>query len=203
MKLKIFGIEIRLSFIPAALLSVLIVLDQSGNLCCCLLSAILHELGHIIAMCRRNCKPEKIVIKLFDIQIIDGKRSFCSQKDSLVIVLSGALTNFALSLISAILYYFFEIEILYLFTIVNFLTGAFNLLPVSNLDGGQALYLLLSRKFSEKSTERIIDALTVILILPTAILGFVVLFQSKYNFSLLLISIYLVLSLILKRSRFF
>lgn len=203
MKHKIFGIEIRLSFISSALFAAFLLLDTSGSLSCCLLSALFHELGHIIAMCRCGCKPEKIVINLFDIKIIDNKRQLCPLKQTLIIVLSGVLTNFILCLLSAVMYYFFCIEIFRLFTTVNLLTGIFNLLPVANLDGGQAIYLILSSKFSEKAADRVIDALTVLLILPTAILGFIVLFQSKYNFSLLLISIYLVLSLFQKKSKIY
>ena len=82
-------------------------------------------------------------------------------------------------------------------------TGVFNALPVSNLDGGQALYLLLTLKFSDTTANKVIDILTIILIFPTAILGFILLFNSKYNFSLLLISIYLIIALMEKNSKFY
>lgn len=203
MKFKLFDIEINLSFVVTALFSIFILLDKSGNLTCCFASAFFHEAGHIFAMCRCKCKPEKVIIKLFDIRIIDCKRQLCAYKYSLIIILAGVTVNFILCSASTLIYFFSEVEIFRVFAIVNALTGAFNLLPVSNLDGGQALYLILSRKLSEKVTDRIIDSLTVIIILPTAVLGFIVLFRSKYNFSLLLISLYLLLALILKKSKFY
>ena len=94
-------------------------------------------------------------------------------------------------------------ELLLTFSIVNLLTGLFNLLPVSNLDGGQAIYLILTQKFTDKTANRIIDVLTVLLIFPISIAGFIVLLNSKYNFSLLLISVYLIITLIIKNSKYF
>lgn len=203
MKFRIFGIEIYVSFVVVALFSVLLLLDINKNLIFCFISAFLHEAGHLLAMCRCNCKPSKIIIKLFDIRIIDNKRLYCPFKCNIIIILSGVAVNFFLTVCFFIIYFFTEAEYCKTFSLVNFFTGAFNLLPASNLDGGQALYLVLMRKFSEETTERVIDGLTIALILPTAICGFIVLFRSKYNFSLLFISFYLVLALVLKKSKFY
>ncbi|MDD5796650.1 MAG: hypothetical protein PUD24_06945 [Oscillospiraceae bacterium] len=203
MKLKAFGIEIYVSFTVVALFSIFVLFDKSGNLICCFISAFCHETGHIFTMCRFNMKPEKIRISLFDIKILDNNRNLCSYNENLAVVLSGSAANFLLFIIAGILFLFIKAEILLRFSAVNLFTGMFNLLPVSNLDGGQALYLLLIRRFSEKTTDRIIDFLTVLLILPTAVIGFIVLFKSKYNFSLLLISVYLLSALILRKSKFY
>lgn len=203
MKLNTFGIEIYLSFTVVALFSIFVLFDKSGNLICCFISAFCHEAGHIFTMCRLNLKPEKIKISLFDIKILDKNRNLCSYNANLAVVLSGSAANFLLFIIAVILFLFIKAEILLRFSAVNLFTGMFNLLPVSNLDGGQALYLLLIRRFSEKTTDRIIDFLTVLLILPTAVIGFIVLFRSKYNFSLLLISVYLLSALILRKSKFY
>ena len=203
MKLNTFGIEIYLSFTVVALFSIFVLFDKSGNLICCFISAFCHEAGHIFTMCRLNLKPEKIKISLFDIKILDKNRNLCSYNENLAVVLSGSAANFLLFIIAGILFLFIKAEILLRFSAVNLFTGMFNLLPVSNLDGGQALYLLLIRRFSEKTTDRIIDFLTVLLILPTAVIGFIVLFRSEYNFSLLLISVYLLSALILRKSKFY
>ena len=77
------------------------------------------------------------------------------------------------------------------------------MLPVMSLDGGQLLYLILSRRLSENSAEKVVNIITFIFIFPLAALGFLLLFKSKYNFSLLFVCVYLIFSLIFKKNRYF
>lgn len=203
MKFKIFGINICFSYIFVAVLTLIVFLDTSQRFVFCFISVLCHELGHIFTMSKFGRKPKKIICQLFNIKIIDTTRAVFSYKTDLAIVLSGVVVNFSLSLISYLIFLISNFEIFLTFSIVNLLTGAFNLLPVSNLDGGQAIYLILTQKLSEKTANRIIDVLTVLLILPISIAGFIVLFNSKYNFSLLLISVYLVITLIVKNSKYY
>ena len=203
MKFKVLGVTIELSFVLVAVFTLIVILDTSQRLICCFVSALLHEAGHIFIMCRLGKKPKKIICQLFNIKIIDNSRVFYSYKADLLVVLSGVIVNFILSIFSFIFFYISNMELLLTFSIVNLLTGLFNLLPVSNLDGGQAIYLILTQKFTEKTANRIIDVLTVLLIFPISIAGFIVLLNSKYNFSLLLISVYLIITLIIKNSKYF
>uniref|UniRef100_UPI0002DC4984 site-2 protease family protein n=1 Tax=Ruminococcus bromii TaxID=40518 RepID=UPI0002DC4984 len=85
----------------------------------------------------------------------------------------------------------------------NLCTGLFNMLPVMSLDGGQLMYVILCRKFSEKSAERIINITAVIILFPLTVLGFMVLLNSKYNFSLLFVCAYLIASLLCKNNRYY
>lgn len=203
MRLRLFDIEFKISFLLVSVFALIAVFDRECKLFICFLSAFLHELGHIFAMCKNNCKPKSIICNLFDIKIIDNNRVLTSFKANIIIILSGVIVNFSVAVIVYVLFYFSEIEIFFTVASVNLLMGTFNLLPVSNLDGGQALYLILSRKFSFKTADKTIDVLTILLILPTAVFGFIILFNSKYNFSLLLVSIYLIISLVLKKSKFY
>lgn len=203
MRLKVFGIEFKVSYLLVFVFALIAVFDKEYRLLICFVSAFFHEMGHILAMCKNGCKPETVICKLFDIKIIDNKRALTSFKANLIIVLSGVSVNFLLAMLAYAVCYFSQIEIFFTTSAVNFLMGIFNLLPVSNLDGGQALYLILTRKLSFESADKIIDILTFLLILPTAVLGFIVLFNSKYNFSLLLVSVYLIMTLVLKKSKFY
>lgn len=203
MKFKVFGITIELSFVLVAVFAIIVISDTSQRLICCFLSALFHEAGHIATMCKLGKKPKKIICQLFNIKIIDDSRAIYSYKTDLLVVLSGITVNFFLSIFSFIFYHISNMELLLTFSIVNLLTGLFNLLPVSNLDGGQAIYLILSQKFTDETANKIIDVLTVLLIFPISIAGFIVLFNSKYNFSLLLISVYLIITLIVKNSKYF
>ena len=81
--------------------------------------------------------------------------------------------------------------------------GLFNLLPVMSLDGGQLLYILLSRRRTPGQAEKIVCRLTFICIFPLAALGFVVLFHSHYNFSLLFVCVYLVFTLLTRQEKYY
>ena len=89
------------------------------------------------------------------------------------------------------------------FAAANLSVGLFNCLPVMSLDGGQLLYLLLCRRFSQEFSEKAVDVCTFVCIFPLAALGFLVLLRSENNFSLLFVSIYLVFSLLFKGNRYY
>lgn len=76
---------------------------------------------------------------------------------------------------------------------------AFHVLPAVPLDGGTALYCLLRGTFSEKTAERAITVLSVLLALTLGTLGFSVLISTGYNFTLLFLAVYILFYLILKQ----
>ena len=53
-----------------------------------------------------------------------------------------------------------------------------------------------------KSSEKISNIISIIFVIPTFIIGFLLVFISKYNFSLLLLSCYLILYIISKKDIF-
>lgn len=203
MKFNFFKTEINISFVVIAILSFVILLNFNGNLFWCFIAIVIHETGHLVFMYCFNSPPKAIYIKLFGIRIIDSKRIFQISSHNLLIVFGGIIFNFMASAIGYLFFYFTKSDVFLLLCATNFCTALFNLLPVISLDGGQALYIILNNFFSEKITNAIINIITIILIFPTAILGFLVLFYSKYNFSLLLICIYLIVTLVLGKSKFF
>ena len=89
------------------------------------------------------------------------------------------------------------------FAYVNLSLCLLNLLPVMSFDGGQLLYILLSRRFTGHTAEKTVNIITFIALFPIAVLGFIILFNSDYNFSLLFVCGYIILSLIFKNNRYF
>ena len=79
------------------------------------------------------------------------------------------------------------------------LDGGVHVLPAVPLDGGTALYCLLCGTFSEKTAERTITVSSVLLALTLGTLGFSVLISTGYNFTLLLLAVYILFYLILKQ----
>lgn len=188
MKFKLGSTLFEASFIAVALMSLVLVIDVTGNIAMCFLCAILHECGHIIAMRCFGIVPKSITLRLFDIVIkADSDKAFLPD---LLITLGGPMMNILLSVTA----FFICKPLCY----VNLYIAVFNLLPIDTFDGGRALSLILSRKFSIKSVRIVLKILTFTFLVPIFLLGIQVLLYSKYNYSLLLISLYLLAILFLK-----
>ena len=192
MRLRIKGLEFSITYPALCLFSSLIIVDY--NYLYCILAVALHETAHLTAMYILKVKFNKVKISVFDIRICESSRHKLDYKSDIIITAAGPLANLLLFLI------FCRIE--FKFALVNFFIGAFNMLPAASLDGGQLLYLILSKRLSGKTSAFILDFITILVSIPLFVVGILVLLQSKYNFSLLLISLFLILSLFLKEDKY-
>lgn len=202
MKLRILKTEITISYLIICVASICIIAGIFDSFLYCLFAIIIHESGHIILMCIFGYAPEKIKISLFEISISDRKRQERSFIQNFLIIFFGPFSNFICFILFYLLYLIGNDFFLYA-AAANLSVGLFNILPVMSLDGGQLLYLVLCRFFSESISRRVVNVITFIIIFPLAFFGFILLFNSKYNFSLLIVCIYLVLSLLCRNNKYF
>lgn len=135
-----------------------------------------------------NCKPYKVTVTLFDVAI--ERRTDVTYLQDVLITISGPLYNFIFALLFTFVYKPLAVS--------NLLIGLFNLLPVATFDGGQLIKLMLTRRLCDKTTDIILNILSFIFFVPMFCLGLLFLFKSKYNYSLLLISLYLISVLFVK-----
>ena len=84
----------------------------------------------------------------------------------------------------------------------NLVLGVLHSLPIEPLDGGMALHSLLCARMKASTAARVSAALSAACLLPLAVLGFAILLRTRYNFTLLAMSLYLMLYLVLKRDFF-
>ena len=176
------------------MLTLALITNSFTNYLQCIISVIFHESGHLISMILCKFKVSGVELRLFEIKILENNRLLNNLYCDIFVTLMGPCIN--------ILLFFIFIHFWKSFAYINLFLGVFNLLPCNNLDGGQLIYLLLCKKLPQKSIEIIIDIMTVITFLPVFIIGLLVLFQSKNNFSLLFISLYLILSLFLRDKKY-
>ncbi len=202
MKFNFLKIRFEISYLLLSILAILVIAEHFCNFLWCVSAVIIHELGHIIPMCIYGYRPEKIKISLFEISITDNSRHKRSFWKNFFIILLGPFINF-ICFISFYLLYLYGKDFYLPIAIANLSVGLFNFMPVLSLDGGQLLYLILCKKFTERNAERTVDVLTFIFIFPLFAFGFLLLFKSKYNFSLLFVCVYLIFSLILKNNRYY
>ncbi len=202
MKFSFLKIRFEISYLLLSILAIVVITERFCNFFWCIGAVIVHELGHITPMCIFGYRPEKIKISVFEISISDNSRHKRSFWQNFFIILFGPFINF-ICFISFYLLYLYGKDFYLPIAIANLSVGLFNFMPVLSLDGGQLLYLVLCRKITESNAERAVDILTFIFIFPLFALGFLLLFKSKYNFSLLFVCVYLIFSLILKNNRYY
>lgn len=176
----------------------MIILGSDSKYITALVCTAIHESGHIFAMLRFGSGSIDVKVNLFNISIVDKDRSSRPYRQDIVIICAGPLANIATAVIFCAAYFFCKSDIIYNFAVISAMLAAFNLLPIESTDGGQLLNILLHKLFSHKTANIIITAVTLVFLIPTAVLGFVVLLRSKYNYTLLLVAMYLIVLIVMK-----
>lgn len=189
MTIKFKDTKIHLSFFFALSLALLGIFDKSGSVLLCILSGILHEAGHLFVLLISGEKPQKICITPFGMRIERIETYSLGFIREAVCAFSGPLVNLIL----------FAIFHKNHFGKINLTIALLNLLPAEPLDGGKILENLLKIKLNFEKAEKISLVISCITVFPVAIIGFIILFQSRYNFSLLLISFYMIFFIAMKK----
>ena len=153
----------------------------------------LHELGHIAAIYAFGGGIEKITFSPFGLTIKE-KAGIYSYKTDAAVALAGCAVNF-LSAGAALL-----ISGISAFVLTSAVYGTFNLLPVSTLDGGQALSAMI-HIFSEndESAGRILKITSGVTITLLWLSGIYMMLLPGCGVSLFFMTIYLFSSIYLKR----
>ncbi len=149
----------------------------------CILSSVLHELGHIIAYLFCMKKFPKIKVSVFGFKICS---SDINGKYYIFILSSGPLVNF-LIFIFAFFYLKFKFKLnVYVLMIVNVFIFLINILPVYYLDGGQIFYMFST--FYQRN-YRTISSFSLV------ILALIYLYITDNFFSLILFIFYFIINL--------
>lgn len=152
--------RLRLRVSPFALPGALLLIYCEGLLpfCILFLSCLLHEFGHLAAICICKCRYRRMDILPMGALIVCPEGM--PYKKELAVALAGPAAS-ALGCAAALAFFaaFGSVSALYAF-VVGAVLCLFNLMPAKRLDGGKALlnYLLMHK---EKDTaERICSAVS-------------------------------------------
>ena len=189
MKFKLFGTEIYISFLFAALVTLMLATDRTGLILPTFFAVSMHEIGHLFAMWLNECTPKRIKLIPASVQIT---APFTKRyKNDILIAVFGPLMNFILFLSLYINYICLKNETVLIFALLNLIIGVFNSLPLYGLDGGTVLKSIIA-KYKGPDTAavalKIITLITAVLIIAAAIVFTV---KGKFNLSLFIIGIYL------------
>ena len=197
MNFKIFDVKINFSFYFAFIFIFLIMTSQT-ELILALFVSLCHELGHILAMYIFKVSIFKINITPCSVDIIHNS-PVISYKKEIVILLSGPISNFFLSILFFYMNVFYNQNFLRILYYQNIIIGTINLLPISSLDGGMLFSIFLRKYFSEKVSNQLSFVVSIIFIIPIMCSGFLILIRSNFNVSGVLLSIYLSYLLIFQK----
>lgn len=169
------------------LLAAMFLVDRTGIITLALLSSVIHECGHLVAM--RLCKqpPLEIRITPCGMELTRGLSS--SHRDTIIIALSGPFANMLLMMI---LLPFAE-HCPHIFLIYGIAVNAFivllNCLPLRGLDGGELAYLFMAERWGERG-KRLFSVLSYTVSLLVLFFGIFAVVLGQ-NLSLLLAGVYL------------
>lgn len=184
---RIGGVRCRLSLLFPALLTALLLWQPDGLAVSCLLAALLHEGGHLLAMLALRIPPEDCVLGVFGARIRLG-RPLPGYKQNLMISVAGPLVNFLCA------------SLLLLWgrgtpAMVHWVLGLLNLLPAAPLDGGEILRCGLCLIGLESLSSFILKLTSALTLLLLAAGCFWLFLQDNGNVTLLIVSGYLVVLL--------
>ena len=165
------------------MITLIIVTDKQNAAIFAVIASLLHEFGHIFAMKLLDYKLKRIKIGFVNSDII---LSVHKNSDMIKILLSGSFVNFCIALISKLLFFYTKKDLFEIIFLQNFFIGMLNLFPIEMLDGGIILSLILNDKIGNfEKSKKISNIISVVFLIPIAIVGFLVLLSSKYNFTLI------------------
>lgn len=185
MRFNAWGMTVSIGFPFAAAVTLMLFYDASGTIAC-LSAALFHEGGHLL--CLKGCgeTPRELRLGFAGMEMVRSKGQRLSFAQEVAAALSGPAANlFLFTLLSACGVWRRDARLLEA-ALVNLSLALFNLLPVSALDGGRALYFFLCRKYTMRTAHRVVTVLSALCLLPCAFFGFFLLLRSGYNISLLL-----------------
>lgn len=157
----------------------------------CVLTALLHECGHIFCAARMGFTCRKINLMPY------GASAVCeiegiTAADEIKLALAGPLVNFAIVVAVAGLWWFFPVTYAFSDTVfyANVAMLALNLLPACPLDGGRVLKCALTKFLRPKTVDIVLRVMCV----AAAIAAAAAYFTAFKNVSLIAVALFLLVS---------
>jgi len=194
---KIMGVSIKISFLLIAMLTLFSLYDKTGIAYCSVISAAMHELGHLAAAALLKLKVRELSFMPFGIRMVLKRDLSLVKTGKKILLLSmGSLVNLITFVVLSFIY-----KQPTLLALTSLVTGVFNLLPVSTLDGGRILTEVLLLKLPENKAHNISDFISLFISFLLFVLGAIAISVTGYNVSLIITAIYLVFLVILRQKK--
>ncbi len=169
----------------------MLVCDKTALLIPVMVSAAVHEAGHICAI--KYCGLKLISIEIYPFLLRAKYNCGFTVKHLITVYICGPLFNLLFGVVLLAVYNVYHIKTFLYFATVSFLTGAYNLLPCAGLDGGSITKLVLLKIFSRKTAKILLITISCLF---TAVTIWFVLYTLNYklNVTVLCLAFYLFIS---------
>lgn len=162
-------------------------------------AALIHEGAHVLSFVLFKAQIDELKFQPFGIQIKVKNHIQLDYRKEVLTALSGPFINILIAVVMFVYGLYFKTPGGFgFFLVCNLALFFLNIMPIIPLDGGRALHALLLSKTDIYTADKISLRLSAALLIPILILGFHILSVSEYNFSLILIALYLLIGLFKK-----
>lgn len=183
-------LRLRISIFALPVLLIIFWLEGFLPFLVMVLSAVVHEFGHLTALHLLGYRARRIDVLPMGALIVVPEG--VTYKDEFTIAVSGPLTSLVCALISALVFFLKPIPIVLFACVTNLVFAIFNLLPERKLDGGKALWTFLINKKSTEETERICSAVSMLSKTVFSLFVLTCAIQSGMNPGVLIVSFSLI-----------
>lgn len=187
LELRIGHTTIELRFLFLAMLTLCLLLDETGIAVMGLLAGTMHECGHLIAVLLTGFSQKRIAFEMTGIRMEHPLSRLTNRKEA-VVLLAGSMVNFIMLPVC----FFMGWQA---FGAAHLVLGVMNLMPFQGLDGGKLLSLLLTRFFSLYKSEKILKIIQIVLNIFISIICILLFYHGRGNPTMLVLCIYLWVSI--------
>ncbi len=184
MKFKFCGVPVLVSLPFTALLTLFFLMDRTGLAGLSVVTVLLHEAAHLIAMAACGVRPRAVRLVVGAVEIV-APAGRLPRRREVCVSAAGPMANLLVGGLLCLLSRQGGDGLLQNAAVLQFCFGFFNLLPAEGLDGGSILSALCEGRFSR--LPGIVSAVTLALL--TA--GGVFLFAYYGGVGLLFAAVYL------------
>jgi len=167
--------------------------DTNGFVPLILFAALVHELGHFVAIRALGGRVLRLYLGLIGMRMdYEGRR--VGYWGEIAIACMGPLFNLALAYGASLLGRYTGSETAFFLAGISLGAALFNLLPIYQLDGGRALYCLLAWAVDVDWAGRVSCVMSCALIFVLLLGGLLLFLCSAWNFTLFTIAVWLLIS---------
>ncbi len=176
--------KIKIS-LTSLLLIPAVIFDPSGTILATVLSAAVHELGHLFIIFALGIGAKEINVTPYGLEI-STKRSYRGFGEEIAVNCAGCAVNF-------LCFFIFSRVTGYAvaFAHASLMLGILNALPVLSLDGGEVLHALFSAFLPFKKAEKASRVLSFITLVFMWVIAVYIFMFSGYNYTLFIMSVWL------------
>lgn len=186
--------RLRISVFAIPVLLILLSLEGGLPFFILMLSAILHEFGHLLALKVCGFRPRRIDILPMGALIVCPEG--LADREEIKVALAGPVFSLFGAVISAVIFAVTSNIYVFFAFFINSALLIFNLIPNKKLDGGKALLCFLRLKKEKDTAERICSAVSALVTILFAVTALICWYISDFNTGVLLLLTSLMLQLI-------